>query len=167
MKIITEKIIWKGIETLNTFIKLKNTENINPISQISAICFDENNKILLIKDPNKSFWMLPGGTPEKNEKMGDTLKREVDEEASCEIESPNLIGAIKVEYPNNPNKEEGEVFYQLRYFAKIKKINPLTIDPDRGYKHKRTFVSPEEFIEKVTWKETAKEILKEINNLSI
>lgn len=160
---VTENITWKGTETINTFIKKETLENIHPITQISAICLNKDNNILLIKDPNKSFWMLPGGTPEEKENIEDTITREIDEEASCKIESLKLIGIIKVNYPNNPNQKQGENFYQLRYIAKIKNINPLTIDPDRGYKHERIFVSPQEFIEKVTWKKIAKEMLKEIN----
>ena len=37
-------------------------------------------------------WEFPAGRPEVGESLLDTLRREVDEEACCEVENPHLMG---------------------------------------------------------------------------
>lgn len=168
---ISEEGVWKGRKFTNFLIDTKSANNLAPIRQVSAICFDKNGKILIIKDSKNDYWSLPGGTPEIGETVEETLIREVNEEASCEVEPLELLGAIKVSFPNNDNKSEGEVFYQLRYVAKIIKINKQTIDPAKGRKLERVFVEPEEFLNYVTWSkkinQSILEMAKKIINLPL
>lgn len=159
---VLEKGHWNGLEYTSYWVeKGKNTKHLNNIRQVSAICIDDSGQILLIKNPKKKHWNLPGGTPKSNETSEETLIREVDEEASCDIEIVSLLGAIKVNFPNNPNKDEGENFHQLRFLAKIKEIKEQTLDPDKGIILDRIFVKPEKFLEHMPWTNLiGKEILK-------
>lgn len=43
-----------------------------PVTQVYGYCFDEDGKILLIKDQN--IFTLPGGTPEHGESIENTLQ---------------------------------------------------------------------------------------------
>ena len=148
-------IIEKGIcikkDYINQWIQNESYDDFKNIRQVSAICVDDDGKILLIKNPNKEHWTLPGGTPENNESVEETLIREIGEEASCDIEIISLLGAIKVNFPDNPNKDEGEEFHQLRFLAKIKSVNPATIDPANDIILDRIFVKPENFLDYIPW----------------
>lgn len=137
---ITEKGEWNKRALIRTWIKLDSYKNLKPILQVSAICFDNEGKMLLVRDPGGGFWTIPGGTPEGEESAERTLIREVEEEATCDLEKPKLLGAIKVNFLDN-----GEELYQLRYAAKIKKIKEQTEDPDRGHKLERVFIEPRDY----------------------
>ncbi len=159
---VSETGIWKGKEFTSYLIKTRTYKNFSPIKQVAAICFNDEGKILLIKDPKRGYWSIPGGTPKKGEAAEETLIREVQEEASCDVEPLLLLGVIKVFFPENDNKEEGEVFYQLRYMAKVKKINEQTADPAKGRKLERIFIDPEDFLNYVPWTKDIGKVLLEI-----
>src|ERR1035437_9513884 len=56
---------------------------------IKALLFDENGKLMLIRDED-GRWDLPGGSMEHGENFEQTLKREIKEEmgVDCEILDP-------------------------------------------------------------------------------
>src|SRR3989339_49502 len=49
----------------------------------------------------------------------------------------------KWQIPGNPNKEEGDLFYQLRCVVELGDLLPQTPDPDRGNVWERMFVPAE------------------------
>ena len=75
--------------------------------------FNDKNEMLIVK--NKDTWTIPGGHPELYEYTIGTLIRETMEEACISIKDINYMGAVEV-------IENGEKYYQLRYFARIDKI---------------------------------------------
>ena len=77
--------------------------------------------------------------------------REVYEESNVTIKNFQPLGVMMIIYPNNPNKKEGNIFYQLRFIADIEKIENQTPDPADGKIRKRIFVEPEKCIEYVKW----------------
>jgi ADP-ribose pyrophosphatase YjhB (NUDIX family) len=119
-----------------------------PVTQVSGLCFNKDGKILMI---GSHHWNIPGGKPEVGETVEETLVREVREESNVEITHFEPLGVMMIIYPNNPNKKEGEIFYQLRFIAKIEKINTQIPDPAGGKIRKRMFVEPEKCIEYVNW----------------
>ena len=127
---------------------------ISPINQVYGICFDEDGKIVIVSGPKK-IWLLPGGTPEKNETPEQTLVREVDEEADLDLQDIRPLGYQKIE-----NLDSSEIFYQLRYFARIKKIKPQTIDPAVGVIPIRKFIPPEEFSKYCPWGNVGEEVIR-------
>ena len=67
------------------------TEDAQQIVGVSAVVYDGDGRILLIKT-TKAGWELPGGRVEQGEDLIAALKREVQEETGCEIEIGRLTG---------------------------------------------------------------------------
>ncbi|MEA3248503.1 MAG: NUDIX hydrolase [Nanoarchaeota archaeon] len=132
--------IWKPLNCLNS-----------PVTQIAGICFNDNGEILIIG--NKGKWNFPGGHPEKGEDMIDTLKREILEEASIEIDNCKHIGYTEVIYPKNPDKFEGDHFFQAKFICTAKDINKQTKDPSTGIIYDRLFVKPQKLFDLIKWKD--------------
>lgn len=143
---IYDKGEWKGKPLTQYWVENSNYDYFNPITQVSGLCLNSTGRILLVKSP-KGFWMLPGGTPKKGESIEETFEREVLEEASCKIFDLRLLGGIKVNFPQNPNENEGEEYYQLRYVARIFSVLEPSVEPDSGEILERKFVLPEEFFD--------------------
>ena len=137
-----------------TWYPTHDFSKINPINQVYCVCFDKIGKIVVVS-LNRQKWLLPGGTPEKNETPMETLVREVDEEADLDLQDIQPIGYQKIE-----NLDSGEVFYQLRYFARIKNIKSQTIDPAVGKILVREFILPEEFSKYCPWGSVGEEVIR-------
>ena len=135
-----------------TWYSTHDFSKINPINQVYGVCFDKNGKIALVLFKR---WSLPGGTPEKRETPEETLIREVDEEASLDLQDIRPLGYQKIE-----NLDNGDIFYQLRYFAKVKKIKTQTIDPANGKINRREFVSPKDFSKYCSWGNVGEEVVR-------
>lgn len=158
---IAEKSEWKGHDLTLYWIRTDKHKLISPIWQVSAFCFDEEGQILLIRSSDGMKWVIPGGTPEEGEKFEETLIREVQEEASCIVGGLRLLGAVKVHFPDNPDRDQGDNFYQLRYFARIQRIDEQTEDPALGIRRDRVFVKPEDFFKYIDYnKRINSEILR-------
>lgn len=156
---ISEKSEWDGRIITYVWIPSSDFEKYKPVTQIYGICLDDENKILIIKD--KARWQIPGGTPEKGETPEQTLKREMIEEAQAEIGRIVPLGVQEVNYFDNPNKKQGDLFYQYRYVAFIKKLNPMQPDPATGRLNERKFVSFDEIDDYVKWGKVGQEMFKD------
>ena len=67
----------------------------NPKPTASALCVDDEGRLLLARraiDPHKGAWDVPGGFVEEDEHPLDTLRRELREETSLEIEPLDFFG---------------------------------------------------------------------------
>lgn len=121
------------------FTKTSSIEGLSPIRQVSGVCFDGDGRILLLRqmhEPGKQ-WNIPGGHPEPGESWEEALKREVYEETTVVLGDCGLIGY------QTPTDPEGAPYYQLRYAARIERIDPPAVDPAKGVIHERLFVEPE------------------------
>lgn len=85
-------------------------------SQVSGYIFNDKNQLLIVR--NEDTWTIPGGHPEKGETFLDTLQREIMEEACITVCDIKYLGAVEV-------VENGEIYYQLRYTAKVKEELPF------------------------------------------
>lgn len=161
---IEQKWINKGYPVKTVWKPLDTYEGLSPIWQVYGVCFTENEEVMVIRNPlpNNNFtpWNLPGGTPENNETPEQTLIREVDEEADISISNLKLLGAFEVFFPNNPNKEKSEHFYQLRYFALIDEIRKQTPDPHDNKMVERRLIPAKEFSNYIKWGELGDELLR-------
>lgn len=148
------------------FHPAKSVEGLSPITQSSGVCFDENGRILLLRQGGK-HWNLPGGTIELGESLAETLAREIYEETTVRIGRHGLIGYQEV-------WEDGKIIkYQARFACLVERIDPMQPDPSKGKMHERMFVEParvmdfipfphiEQIInEAVTWYNSSLEIME-------
>ena len=154
-----EKWLSDSREVWSEWISGDDLTAFQPYAHVYGICFTSDGQVVVIKDRKK--WTLPGGRPEAGETAEETLRREADEEASLELGTCKLIGAFEVYFPGNPDKNQGERFYQLRYAAVIKEIKELTEDPDKGRSWQRKVIPVEEFSDYVQWGEHGKKMFRE------
>lgn len=145
-----------------TWIKSDNLSEFKPVFQVYGIIFNQNGEILL---QGNGKWNLPGGTPEGSENEMETLKRELIEEADVTVSKILPLGAQRVESPNNPNTNQGDLFYQLRYVCLVDELLPQTPDPDTGIVNQRMFVPAEKAVEYLKWGDTGKAIFKDAIDL--
>src|SRR3989344_7505183 len=161
---LSETSNWNGQDIVYTWIPTADVDNYKPVTQVYGICLDKDNKILVIKDKR---WQIPGGTPEKGESFIETLKREMLEEAQVEVDDLVPLGVQEVQYPNNTDKNQGDLFYQYRYIARVKKINPMQADPATGREYERKFVSFDEIDEYVKWGGVGSEMFRDARVVAI
>jgi ADP-ribose pyrophosphatase YjhB (NUDIX family) len=141
-----------GQDITLTWIKSDDLSGFKPFFQVYGIVFNSNSEILLIQEKGK--WKIPGGTPEKGENEIETLKRELAEEADVVISKTLPLGAQRVDFPNNPNRDEGDLYFQLRYVCLVEKLLLQTPDPCTGIVNQRMFVPTDKVTEYVKWGNT-------------
>ncbi|MFA6981738.1 MAG: NUDIX domain-containing protein [Patescibacteria group bacterium] len=143
---------------------LNSYEGINPIWQVYGVCFTRNREVVIIRDhlQNGYFtpWHIPGGTPKEGESPEQTLHRGVNEQADISISNLKLLGALEVFFPNNPNIEKGDHYYQLRYFALIEEIREQYVDPHYKKMGVRKLIPAVNFTEYVEWGDIGAEIIR-------
>lgn len=144
-----------------TWIKSINLTDYNPITQVYGIIFNEKGEILVCREKPEDKWQIPGGHPEKGETSDQTLVRELKEEVDVTIKEVVPLGVQKVEFPDNPNKKEGDLFYQVRYIAILDKLLPQTPDPANGNTWERKFVPVSKITEYIKWGNVGEEMLKD------
>lgn len=115
--------------------KLNNEKH----TQVSGYVFNDKNQLLIVK--NGKVWTIPGGHPEPNETILETLNRELMEEACVTLKDINYLGAVEV-------VEKDETYYQLRYTAKVKEALPFKQEWEIS---ERLFVDLEDLPNYIKW----------------
>ncbi|MBE7082438.1 MAG: NUDIX hydrolase [Clostridiales bacterium] len=108
-------------------------------TQVSGYVFNDKNQILIVR--NDKTWTIPGGHPEAGETHLETLHRELMEEACVTICKEKYIGAVEV-------VENGEAYYQLRYFARLQQELPFKQEWEIC---ERKFVDLENLTDYIKW----------------
>lgn len=108
-------------------------------TQVSGYIFNEKNQLLIVK--NGKIWTVPGGHPEVGEEKIETLKREIMEETYTTIKDIKYLGAVEV-------VEDGQIYYQLRYTAKVDEILPFKGEYEIN---ERKFVDLDNLINYIKW----------------
>lgn len=160
MTLPTNTVDWEGRTVTLTWIKSDSLTDFAPITQVYGICFDEKDRILVCRKPGES-WQIPGGTPEQNESLEDTLRREFLEEVNVGIRNPKPLGVQQVDYPDNPNKRSGDRFYQARYICELGELLSRKPDPASGVVRARRFVPSAEITKYVDWGDTGAAMFKD------
>lgn len=146
MSLLEEKTLWGDKEYLCEYLNDIDFEKYAPITQVQALCIDENNRdeYVIFENINHEFG-LPGGTVEKNEGLDETLMRELEEEAAVRPVSFGPLLIVKI-----TDLSSMEVTYQARYWALVKKLDQEVNDPD-GKSIRRVVVNREEIHQYVKW----------------
>lgn len=119
----------------------------------SGFIFNDEGKICIVKINEEKCWAIPGGGVEKEDKnIEETFVRETMEEADLDLKEIKFIGYMK----SFPVKFPDRISFSARFIAKVKKINPQTIDPAYGVIPERKFIKKEEFEEYLNWGENGK-----------
>ena len=64
------------------------------LPSVTAIIFDEDNRVLLARHADTKRWVAPGGSIEPNEKPVDALVREALEETGLAVEPTKILGVF-------------------------------------------------------------------------
>ncbi len=123
-------------------------ENMKPKQSLGFILNDDNE--LLMTSQDGEFWELPGGTIEPNEHPRKTLAREVYEETAVSIDENSITDFFYSTVHKFTDSKEVFHALQLRFVAKVRKIDEFFKDP--GGEHKfRKFIKLEEFSTTFGW----------------
>ncbi len=94
-----------------------------PSIGVSAIIFDQNERVLLIrrgKPPASGFWHVPGGKLEAGESLVEGVRREVKEETGLDV----IIGPIMAVVER---RQEGFHYVIVDFLARISNFNQAEI----------------------------------------
>lgn len=163
---ITSTTFWNGHQVTYTWIASNNLNNHQPITQVYGVCLNQKHDVLICREPGRVSWGLPGGTPEGKETPLQTLERELMEEVDIIVDTVELLGVQKVEFPKNPDKSEGKIFYQARYLCQIKELLPQTPDPDTGLIYERQSIPLSELNQHLNWGPVGDAIVKQAIEVS-
>jgi len=110
-------------------------------TQVSGVCFTHSGEIVLVSGDG-AIWGLPGGHPETGESPEDALRREVREEARCEVERAEYLGYQKC-IPEGGGKPD----FQLRFWCAVT-VGDFQPRHEIGY---RKLVSADDFLKTLSW----------------
>lgn len=133
-------------------------EKLDKVLSVLGFIFDDDGKMCVVNFKDTDAWSLPGGHLEDYDKDFEAcLIRETVEEADLELKDISRIG-----YMSSIKRGGGEDTRnnQLRYVARVHKINEQTVDPAEGYIPERKFIDPSEFTGHVKWNSNGEHQLK-------
>lgn len=135
-----------------------NTDNFSHIPdklkvKAHAVCLYKN-KMLLVNHPEWDIWSVPGGTRDSNESIEETLKREILEEANCQVVDYQPIAYQKIISPR------GKVYhYRLQYLCNVVPLGDFINDP-AGNINKIAWIRPTDFEMHIENKEFKRSVIR-------
>lgn len=126
--------------------------NQDKIRQVYGVCF-LNHTIIIVCHGKKGPWGLVGGSPENNESIDQTLRREVKEESNMEVLSWRPLGVQVVHEPS------GDTIYQLRVYCTVKPYGPFTGDPGGNVQRIKS-IDPREYRKYFNWGKIGEHIIQ-------
>lgn len=154
-----------GITIKMTWERERSIEKYRPITQVYGIVFNNKGEILICRETPDDKWQIPGGKPEEGESIEEALNRELEEEVGVKASKVLPLGVSQVEYPNNPNHQEGELFYQARYVVILDELLPQSPDPATGHVWERRFVPANQITYFVDWGELGTAMFRDARDL--
>jgi len=109
------------------------------IRQVSGWLVQNDSVVLVSKDGQK--WTIPGGHPEPNESIEESLKREIMEESGINIEGleHKLLGYYLI---SEISENSEEVYLQLRFKIDLEDYDVSQSEPDKKHEIKFSKLSP-------------------------
>ncbi len=106
------------------------------VTQASGICYSRDGRIVMVS-ADGTCWGIPGGHPETGEPVESALRREIREEACCDVTEARLLG-----WQHVSDTRDDSVHYQLRYCCRVE---VSAFRPEHEVSH-RQLVAPSEFL---------------------
>ena len=147
-QLVTQLVPWKDASYLYTWHPTQDIRNIQPVTHIECVVFNNQSQILVMNEYGK--WSIPGGAPNEGESFEEAISREVKEEVNVLLSSLKLIGYQEIV---RQDKYE-DTFYHLVYAGVLDKLLPRKIDPEAGVIHEIKFVDTLQVTEYVKWGKT-------------
>ncbi|MCA9798376.1 MAG: NUDIX hydrolase [Cyanobacteria bacterium HKST-UBA04] len=84
--------------------------------RVGVVVFNAHGNLLLVRQNQNPFWVLPGGTLEPGETMADCAVRELQEEANLVVSDPKLlfIADFLVDPTQTPPKQAVDVVFKVK-----------------------------------------------------
>ena len=123
------------------------------IEKVHGVCF-RDGKMLLVYHDEWDIWGIPGGTREENEELLDTLKREIQEEASCLLLDAHPIAYQEIKH------NDGTSYYALFYHCEID-INGVFEKDVAGTITKQAWINPEDYQKYIEEKPFRKNVIED------
>lgn len=114
------------------------------VRQVYGFIFNSDGRILLLEDEGQ--FNLPGGKPERDESLEETLRRESLEEGQLTVNSLVYLGYQLI--------EGTETFAQVRLAAIVDRFLPTDKDPSTGRQYRRLLAPPIQLNEYLEWAES-------------
>ena len=126
---------------------------------VTAIIFDEQDRILLARHGDTSRWVAPGGSIEPNEKPTDAVVRETFEETGLLVEPTQILGVFggpefEVLYANGDRVTYVMTVYECQ-------VRSGTLTPDKSETLELRYIGAPEF-ERLDLAAWAKVVLPEV-----
>ncbi len=97
----------------------------------NALCLSETGDRVVLISNDERRWGWPGGRPERGETWEDVLRREMKEEACCEVTSAELLGFVRAECLGG--REKGVVLVRSVWRAVVR-VHPWR--PEHEIRHR-------------------------------
>ena len=95
-----------------------------------AVIFDENKHVALVGNKVNSFYLLPGGGINNDERVEDGIIRECLEETGCDVKLDKLLGIVE-DYRDRDKVHCISYCYTANVITKNKKLS-LTLDEEKN-----------------------------------
>ncbi len=127
------------------------------ITQVSGILLTKDKQVMIYQEKNGSY-RIPGGHPEKNEGLEETLKREVLEELNVTIKNISYLGYQEV------IGDTKDSYAQVRMLATITSIGKEKPDPAENEIYKRHLINLENLNDYLNWGSVGEEMTHQALN---
>ena len=143
-------VIWTlTYEELDSFDSIRHL----PVGAAGALCFC-NNQLVLVYAQKRNSWEMPGGGREEGETFEECITREIKEESNMKV-----LTLVPLGYETYTNTVTNEINYVLRYAAVVEPYGPFESDPADNEITEIKLIDPKDYKQYFNWQERSDAIM--------